>query len=108
LTGSLKPRPAGRVPSASSILESIGDAADSVRDDVQKAVDDLLTYLASPRGKELRGRLAMGLIALAPAIARAPGLRRHPLFRLLGIAGAATLLVKVGEAIRDWEPGTSP
>lgn len=104
MAGVIKRRPAGAHPPASSVLEQIGDVAESVRDDVQKAVEDLLTYLASPRGKELRGRLAMGLIALAPAIARAPGLRRHPLFRLLGVAGAATLLVRVGEAIRDWEP----
>ena len=78
-----------------------------MREDVHKAVEDVLTYLASPRGKQLRGRVAMGLIALAPAIARAPGLRRNPVFRLLGVAGGAALLVKIGEAIRDWDPEPS-
>lgn len=94
----------GPIPPASSILESIGEAGAAVREDVERAVNDLLTYLASPRGRELRSRLSMGLIALAPVIVRTPALRHHPLLKLLGVAGAGTLLVKIGEAIRDWEP----
>ena len=101
-------RPASNSSPASNVLDAIGEMGETVRADLERAVSDALTYLASPRGKELRSRLSMGLIAVAPAIARAPGLRRNPLFRLLGVAGAATVLVKLAEAIRDWEPRDAP
>lgn len=76
----------------------------TVREDVERAVNDVLTYLASPRGKDLRSKLSIGVIAVTPVIARAPIVRRHPILRLLGVAGFATLLVRLAEAVRDWEP----
>jgi hypothetical protein len=79
----------------------------TIRDDVERAVNDVVAYLASPKGKELRSKLSMGVIAVAPVIARSPIVRRHPVLRLLGVAGLATLLVKVAEAVRDWEPETA-
>lgn len=97
-------RPADQNQPAFSVLESVEDVAANVRDEVQRAINDALTYLASPRGKELRTKLSMGVIAVAPVIARSPLVRRHPVLRLLGVAGLATVLVKVAEAVRDWEP----
>ncbi|MEX2557772.1 MAG: hypothetical protein WEB06_19340 [Actinomycetota bacterium] len=86
------------------MVQSIGDVAADVREDVEHVINDAVTYLASPRGKELRSKLSMGVIAVAPVIARSPIVRRHPVLRLLGVAGLATVLVKVAEAVRDWEP----
>jgi hypothetical protein len=97
-------RPADQTQPASSFLHSIADVAATVRDDVQRGVNDVLTYLASPRGKELRSKLAMGVITVAPLIARSPAVRRNPVLRLLGVAGAAAVVVKVAEAVRDWDP----
>jgi len=34
-----------------------------------------------------------------------PVVRRTWIGRVLGVAGAATVLAKVAEAMRDWEPG---
>lgn len=78
----------------------------TVRNDIDRGIETALTYLASPRGKELRTKLAMGVITVAPLIARSPAVRRNPVLRLLGVAGAAAVVVKVAEAVRDWEPQT--
>jgi hypothetical protein len=97
-------RPADQTQPASSIVSTVESFAADVRDDVERAINDLMTYLASPRGKALRSKLAMGVIAVAPVIARAPVVRSNPLFKLLGVAGFAAFLVKLAEAVRDWEP----
>ena len=97
-------RPADQTQPVSSLVSAVEGFATNVRDDVERAVNDLVAYLASPRGKALRSKLAMGVITVAPVIARAPIVRRHPLLKLLGVAGLATVLVRVAEAVRDWEP----
>jgi hypothetical protein len=75
---------------------------------VDRAIDDVRAYLASPEGKRVRNRVAIVLIAGSPAIMRLPGLRRMPWFRLLELAGGAALIIKAAEAIRDWEPASDP
>jgi hypothetical protein len=97
-------KPADQTQPAFSLADSIGDTAVQLRESMESAVNDVVAYLASPRGKDLRSKLSMGVIAVAPVIARAPIVRRHPILRLLGVAGFATLLVKLAEAVRDWEP----
>ena len=101
-------RSADQTQPASSLVHTIEGFAADVRDDVERAVNDLVAYLASPRGKALRSKLAIGVITAAPVIARAPIVRRHPLLKLLGVAGFATVLVRVAEAVRDWEPEAPP
>ncbi|MGH2785631.1 MAG: hypothetical protein ACRDJ1_10230 [Actinomycetota bacterium] len=96
--------PADQTQPAFSLLHAAGDVAATLRDDVERGIEDLMAYLASPRGKELRSKLAMGVITVAPLIARSPAVRRNPVMRVLGVAGAATVLIKVAEAIRDWDP----
>lgn len=63
-----------------------------------------LAYLATPAGRRLRHRAAWLLIVALPAVFRVPRLRRHWAIRLLEIAGGAAVLIRLGEAIRDWEP----
>ena len=60
-------------------------------------------FLGSPAGVLFRRYLAAGVILTAPLLFRIPGLRRHPLMRLLELIGGAALLVKAAEAIRDWD-----
>lgn len=86
------------------IVEEARSAADAVTEATERALRDARMYLASPQGRHMRANVARGLMALAPAMAGMPMLRRSWLVRLLGAAGAATVLIKVGEAIRDWEP----
>ncbi|GAC1410434.1 MAG: hypothetical protein NVSMB57_04200 [Actinomycetota bacterium] len=60
--------------------------------------------MRTEEGERARKRVAGALITAAPVIAFVAGRRRPVIGRLLGSAGAATLLVKLGEKIRDWEP----
>ena len=91
-----------------NVLDEIVDearaAAEGAKEAAERALRDARMYLASPQGRQMRANVARGLIALAPAMAGMPMLRRSWMVRLLGAAGAATVLIKVGEAIRDWEP----
>lgn len=60
--------------------------------------------MASPEGRHLRRRVAQGLIIGAPLLFRLKFIRSHPVGRLLGVVGGAALVVKLAEALRDWEP----
>ena len=66
--------------------------------------EDVEDYLASDRGAQVRRAVAIGLITGAPLIVKLPVVKNTPLGRLLVIAGGAALIVKLGEALRDWEP----
>ena len=86
------------------VIDEARSAAESAKEAAERALRDARMYLASPQGKHMRANVARGLMALAPAMAGMPMLRRSWMVRLLGAAGAATVLIKVAEAIRDWEP----
>jgi predicted ThiF/HesA family dinucleotide-utilizing enzyme len=65
-------------------------------------------YLASDAGRRLRRRVATIVVVGAPIVAELPGVRRHPVARLVRTAGVLALLVKGAEWLRDWEPGPEP
>jgi hypothetical protein len=71
---------------------------------VQISVQDLQTLMASETGRKLRRLIAGGVIVTAPLLFRSPGLRRYPLFRALELIGGVALVIKLAEALRDWEP----
>lgn len=75
-------------------------------DRVEVAFEELEDFLDSPAGLRLRRLLAAGAIVGAPLIFRIPGLKRYPLVRVLELVGGAALVVKLAEALRDWEPAT--
>jgi hypothetical protein len=60
-------------------------------------------FLNTPAGRKFRRYLAGGLILTTPLLFRIPGLRRLPFIRVLEALGGAALLVKMAEALRDWE-----
>jgi len=68
------------------------------------SVEEIQALMASETGRTLRRMLAGGMILLAPMVFRAPGLRRYPLFRALELVGGVALVIKLAEALRDWEP----
>jgi hypothetical protein len=72
------------------------------------AIDQLRHYLATPAGRRMQRAVGLAFIVGSPLIFRLPGLRRHWAMRALELAGGAVLLVKLGELIRDWEPGVEP
>ena len=71
---------------------------------LDRGVTEFRRYLASPQGRELRRRVAQVAIVAAPLLFRLKFIRNHPVGRLLGIVGGAALVVKLAEALRDWEP----
>jgi hypothetical protein len=68
-------------------------------------VDELLDFLASPAGRRLRAMAATGLILSVPLVMRIPGLRGSAVGRAIELLGGTALIVKLAEAIRDWERG---
>ena len=90
------------------LLDEARSAADRVVSAAERALRDARWYLASPQGKNLRINVARGLMAVAPIVAGTPLMRRSLVGRVLGLAGAAAVVVKVAETIRDWEPAERP
>ena len=70
---------------------------------IDQGVDEARAWLASEQGRRYRAIAARALILAAPAIVRHPFFKT-PVGRFVQIAGGATLIVKVAELLRDWEP----
>jgi hypothetical protein len=81
-------------------------AVDSVFETAAGAWEDTRAFLASPRGHDLRRKVAGVVIVAAPLVSEFPVVRRTLAGRLLRIAAVGTLLVKGAEWLRDWEPAT--
>jgi hypothetical protein len=79
------------------VFEAASDAAEAAR-----------SFMASERGRRVRRQVATVLIVAAPVISELPGIRRHPVARILRTAGVAALVVKGAEWLRDWQPQTLP
>jgi hypothetical protein len=80
------------------------DLLDELTARVSEGVHDLQVYLATPEGRELRRRVAQFAIIAAPLLFRFRFFRATPVGRVLGVIGGAALVVKLAEALRDWEP----
>ena len=80
------------------------DLLDDLTNRLSEGMVELRAYLASPEGQQLRKRIAQAAIIGAPLIFRMRFFRAHPLGRILGMVGGAALVVKLAEALRDWEP----
>ena len=63
-----------------------------------------LRFLGSPAGERWRHRTAWLLVVGLPLVFRIPVLRKHWAIRLLELAGGAAILVKLGDAVRTWQP----
>ena len=74
-----------------------------VGDSVIVATEQVRDFLATPAGRRLRGFVATGLIVMIPLLLRSRALRRSPLIRAIEALGGAALVIRLAEAIRDWE-----
>jgi hypothetical protein len=77
---------------------------DELQRRVSRGSDEVRAYLASPEGQQLRRRVAQVLIVATPLLVRSRPFRATWVGRVVGIAGGAALVVKLAEALRDWEP----
>lgn len=71
---------------------------------LERGIEDMRAYLASPEGRELRRRIAQVAIIAAPLLFRMRFFRASPVGRVLGLVGGAALVVKAAEVLRDWDP----
>ena len=69
-------------------------------------IDQAKAWLGSPTGRRARSLAARGLILASPVILRHPFFKT-PVGRVVELAGGATLVVKLAETIRDWDPSPS-
>ena len=74
-----------------------------VGDQVILTAEQVKTFLGSPAGVKFRRYVAGGVMLTAPLLFRIPGLRKYPLLRAIETLGGAALLVRVAQAIRDWD-----
>jgi hypothetical protein len=75
----------------------------SVGHAVDQGIDQTVKFLGSPTGKTVRTVVATGLVLATPAILKHPFFKT-PFGRVIEVAGAAALIAKSAEIIRDWEP----
>ncbi|MEP6757878.1 MAG: hypothetical protein ABJB55_01635 [Actinomycetota bacterium] len=68
--------------------------------------EEIKRFLASDTGRTVRRVTAAGLVIGFPLVMRIPVLRRHPILRVAELLGGVALIVKLAEAMRDWEPRT--
>ena len=87
-------------------METVGDEVRRLAEEAQKAlmqgVDQTRAWLATENGR--RFRQARALLVATPLVFRHRFFRSTWTGRILELAGGAALLIKVAEAIRDWEP----
>jgi hypothetical protein len=79
-------------------------AVDSVVESAAEAWDDTVAFLASPRGQDVRRKVAAAVIVATPILTELPVVRRTAMGRLLRYAAVGALMVKGAEWLRDWEP----
>ena len=90
---------------ADELKRLVGDAERILEDGVERA----RTWLATPEGRRFRQNAARVLILATPLILRMRLVRATPLGRVIEVAGGAAILIKLAEALRDWDPaGPSP
>ncbi len=87
-----------------SLAEEGSELLDQLSQRISEGTRDLRAYLASPEGQQLRRRIAQIAVVAAPLLFRMRFFRATPVGRILGMVGGAALLVKLAEALRDWEP----
>lgn len=78
------------------VRRSVGHAVD-------EGIDQTVTFLVSPTGRTVRAVVATGLVLATPVILRHPFFKT-PFGRVIEVAGAAALIAKSAEIIREWEP----
>jgi hypothetical protein len=81
---------------------------DSVVETAAEVRDETLAYLASPRGRGVRRKVAAAVIVATPVLTELPVVRKTAVGRLLRYAAVGALMIKGAEWLRDWEPQGVP
>jgi hypothetical protein len=81
-----------------------GSLIDEALVKLDEGVTEFRRWMASPEGRAVRRRVAQVLIVAAPLLFRMKFVRGSPVGRVLGLVGGAAVVIKLAEALRDWEP----
>jgi hypothetical protein len=69
-----------------------------------QGVEETRQWLATPNGRRFREITARALLVATPLLFRHRFFRSTWVGRIIELTGGAALLIKLAEAIRDWEP----
>jgi hypothetical protein len=89
---------------AKSLSDELGDVIQTLVDRTAQGVEDAKRYLATPEGQRVRKRIAQVAVVAAPLLFRSRFFTKTWPGRIIGLAGGAAAVVKLAEALRDWEP----
>jgi hypothetical protein len=84
--------------------EQAGDLLDQLGERLSEGLAEVRRYMATPEGQELRKRVAQVAIIAVPILFRMRFFRASPVGRVLGMVGGTAIVIKLAEALRDWEP----
>ncbi len=92
-----------RLPSARDIRRWTNELEDALA----RGADEARAWLATPQGRRLRVLAAEAIVVTVPVVMRHPFFQT-PVGRLLRVAGGATLVLKLAELLREWDPDLAP
>ncbi len=81
--------------------------ARELEDSLARSADDARDWLDSPTGQRARAIAARSLLLATPLILRHPFFKT-PAGRVVEVAGAAALIARIAEYVRDWEATPAP
>jgi hypothetical protein len=81
--------------------------ADELEASLGQSVDEARAWLDSPAGRQARSIAARSLILATPFVLRHPFFKT-PVGRVIEVAGAAALIARIAEYVRDWEAAPGP
>ena len=87
-----------------SAREEVRRLAEEAQKALSEGVDQTRAWLGSENGRRFRQITARVLLVTAPLLFRHRFFRSTWPGRIIELAGGAALLIKLAEAIRDWEP----
>jgi len=92
-------------------LDTMGEDLSRLAAEAQRAmaqgVEQTRAWLATPNGRRFREITARVLLVASPLLFRHRFFRSTWVGRIIELTGGAALLIKLAEAIRDWEPEPS-
>ena len=89
------------------LRDELSRLASEAQKAVTDGVDQTRAWLATPNGRRFRQIVARTLLVASPLLFRHRFFRASWTGRIIELAGGAAILVKLAEAIRDWEPEPS-
>jgi hypothetical protein len=96
------------VPRTEIVADELRRLAQEAQRAVADGVDATRAWLATPNGRRFRQVTARVLLVATPFVFRHRFFRSTWTGRLIELTGGTAVLIKLAEAIRDWDPELQP